>query len=279
MVYMSCSAVLWKGTVQIHNHLQNIWPDLSGIGQKIQHYKSFHFFFSVFLMKVRNAFCTRHLLNLCTDLLVPSWLVCKFDLVMFGMEIFSNVHVGTASVLDHFLSHFGGLLLCWTYILYFLFWAGIAIFYGYGWNSRHRSDRIMSFQEESKFCLPPVCIRPSLLGVNVKPSSGKGQIKDFWCFASSFRWRGWQICCRRVVYPMVDVEVWNFLKMRRAILRECNFCWQLTWWQTWIWFMLLGMYNVVDRIKDSLGSLSVLDRLRFFGTLTYGHYLLFFLLF
>lgn len=111
-------------------------------------------------MKVRNALCPQHLLNLCTDLLVPSWLVCKFDLIMFGMEIFSNAHVGTASVLDHFLSHFGGLLLCWTYILYFLFWAGIAIFYGYGWNSRHRSDRVMSFQEESKFCLPPFVLDP-----------------------------------------------------------------------------------------------------------------------
>lgn len=130
-MYMSSSAVLWKGTVQINNHLQNIWPDLSGIGQNIQHDKSFHFIFSVFTMKVRNAFCTGHLLNLCTDLLVPSWLFCKCDL-MFRMEILSNAHVRTASVLNYFLSHFGGLLLCWTYILYFLFWTGIAIFYGYG---------------------------------------------------------------------------------------------------------------------------------------------------
>lgn len=108
------------------------------------------------------------------------------------------------------------------------------------WQSNVLSRRI-------KVLPPPVCVRPSLLGVNVKPSSGKGHIKDFWCFASSFRWWGWQICCWRVVYPVVDVEMWNFLKMCEAILQECNFCWQLTWWQTWIWFMLLGMYNVVDK--------------------------------
>lgn len=77
-----------------------------------------------------------------------------------GWEFYQMLMSEQHLFLTIFLVTFGGLLLCWTYILYFLFWAGIAIFYGYGWNSRHRSDRIISFQEESKFCLPPFVLDP-----------------------------------------------------------------------------------------------------------------------
>lgn len=101
-------------------------------------------------MKVRNVFCTQPL----------SWLVCKFDLIMFGMGILSNAHVGTASVLNHFLSHFWRFVIMLNLHTVFLvlgrhcniLWVWMK-FPPQKWQNN-------LFQEESKFCLPPFVLDP-----------------------------------------------------------------------------------------------------------------------
>lgn len=101
-------------------------------------------------MKVRNAFCTQPL----------SWLVCKLisscsgwefsQMLMSEQHLFLTIFLVTLEV-----CYYAELTYCIS-----CFGQALQYFMGYGWNSRHRSDRIMSFQEESKFCLPPFVLDP-----------------------------------------------------------------------------------------------------------------------